>query len=324
MCIVFGGVFCLSGFKYKSKGSEILIVTLFAFLLVALIGYSLTRLQGVSFSSLLSSEATMQAQHHAKAKMNYLIYRGYNNLVSQSKTDIAGSSFKDSVSLGVVTTDSEGISRRLVTVSVYKDDEVIPRASLEQVFYSNDANYYVKNDDSPNVGISLGYKDNKIVAKVNGVEKDLGGVPKGTVISWYGNLADLPSGWAICNGSNGTPDLRNRFIVGAGSTYALGNTGGADSVKLSGTQIGNHYHATGYHNNNNTGRWLSTGGTTKNYPLASGTLGAFWNGSGGGANSGQGTGSLNLITSLAVATAAQEAHENRPPYYALYYIMKIS
>lgn len=319
----------MSGFEYKNKGAEILIMALFTFLLVVLIGYSLARLQGTTFSSLFSSQATMQVQHHAKTKMDYLIYRGYNNLAPQSKTDIAGSSFKDAVFLGVVVTDSEGISRRLVTVSVYKDDEVIPRASLEQVFYSNDANLYVRNDDSPTTGISLGYKDNKIVAKVNGVEKDLGGVPKGTVISWYGNPADLPTGWAICNGSNGTPDLRDRFIVGAGSTYALGNTGGADSVKLSGTQIGKHFHRFGYNKSSNGGMWPRSTDYSSIPEYPPNTVATKWNGSGGGNWWGWDNGSssyllTNLVTSYGVATAAQESHENRPPYYVLYYIMKIS
>lgn len=60
----------------------------------------------------------------------------------------------------------------------------------------------------------------------------------------------------------------------------------------------NHYHAFGYHNGNNTGRFLSTGGTTKNYPIISGGTAAYWNGDGGGGNSGQSTANLNLVTSL--------------------------
>ena len=61
-----------------------------------------------------------------------------------------------------------------------------------------------------------------------------------------------------------------------------------------------HYHAFGYHDNNNYGRFLSTGGTTKYYPIVPGGTAAMWNGKGGGSNSGQSTGSLNLITSLNV------------------------
>ena len=54
------------------------------------------------------------------------------------------------------------------------------------------------------------------------------------IIQWYGSASTPPSGWAICNGSNGTPDLRNKFIVGAGSSYNLGNAASVVS-KQSGT-----------------------------------------------------------------------------------------
>ena len=50
--------------------------------------------------------------------------------------------------------------------------------------------------------------------------------PSGGIVMWSGSVASIPSGWLLCDGTNGTPDLRNRFIVGAGSTYAVGATGG--------------------------------------------------------------------------------------------------
>jgi microcystin-dependent protein len=68
-------------------------------------------------------------------------------------------------------------------------------------------------------------------------------VPKGGIIMWSGALASIPQGWALCNGANGTPDLRNRFIVGAGSTYSVGNTGGTDSVTLTAAQMPTHNHS---------------------------------------------------------------------------------
>ena len=51
--------------------------------------------------------------------------------------------------------------------------------------------------------------------------------PVGGIIMWSGTIAAIPTGWALCNGSNGTPDLRDRFVIGAGSTYAVGATGGS-------------------------------------------------------------------------------------------------
>lgn len=52
---------------------------------------------------------------------------------------------------------------------------------------------------------------------------------KGMIILWSGSVATIPSGWALCNGSNGTPDLRNRFVVCAGGAYPVDNTGGSSS-----------------------------------------------------------------------------------------------
>lgn len=50
---------------------------------------------------------------------------------------------------------------------------------------------------------------------------------KGIIFLWYGAIVDIPDGWALCNGSQGTPGMWNRFPVGAGSSYNPGNTGGA-------------------------------------------------------------------------------------------------
>ncbi|MBA7623567.1 hypothetical protein ES703_30964 [subsurface metagenome] len=50
---------------------------------------------------------------------------------------------------------------------------------------------------------------------------------KGMIIVWYGAIVDIPDGWALCDGSNGTPDLRNRSIVGPGGRYAVDEAGGA-------------------------------------------------------------------------------------------------
>ena len=61
-------------------------------------------------------------------------------------------------------------------------------------------------------------------------------VPSGGIILWSGSTGSVPSGWYLCDGTNGTPDLRNSFIVGAGNTYAVGATGGtADAVVVAHT-----------------------------------------------------------------------------------------
>lgn len=52
-------------------------------------------------------------------------------------------------------------------------------------------------------------------------------IPRGIITAWFGSIASIPAGWVICDGNNDTPDLRNRFVAGAGGIYAVDDTGGA-------------------------------------------------------------------------------------------------
>lgn len=52
-------------------------------------------------------------------------------------------------------------------------------------------------------------------------------VPIGGIINWSGAIVNIPAGYQLCDGTNGTPNLKNKFIVGAGDTYAVDGTGGA-------------------------------------------------------------------------------------------------
>jgi hypothetical protein len=70
-----------------------------------------------------------------------------------------------------------------------------------------------------------------------------GGIPAGGIIMWSGTLTSIPAGWVLCNGQNGTPDLRDRFIVGAGGAYAVKSTGGVITNNLSHSHtVNNHSH----------------------------------------------------------------------------------
>ena len=125
-----------------------------------------------------------------------------------------------------------------------------------------------------------------------------GGVPTGTIVMYNGDSA--PSGWALCNGSNGTPDLRDKFIVSTGSSYNRGDTGGAASVTLTVNQIPSHDH-----NVDTLNEFASTHGT--------------WQTAGGYRQDHVGGTHRKPITS---DTGGGQSHENRPPYYAVTFIMK--
>ena len=170
----------------------------------------------------------------------------------------------------------------------------------------------------------------------------------GMIILWSGTYATIPTGWAICDGTNGTPDLRNRFVVGAGSTYSPSATGGtADAtivahthtVSSTSANAGNHAHSlsgstggAGTHNHSYTGR----SGSTKvdnsgmigavSYPLASttqntSTIGNHTHSVSGSTNT---TGShKHTITSICSSAGTSATNKNLPPYYSLAYIMRL-
>jgi hypothetical protein len=137
-------------------------------------------------------------------------------------------------------------------------------------------------------------------------------IPTGGIIIWSGAANAIPSGWLLCNGSSGTPDLRNRFVVGAGSTYAVGATGGsADAIVVSHTHtgttssIGDHSHQYSQ---------MLVGG---DYLLAGGFVG--FSPTGGQVTSGAGAHNHTFTTN---ASGSSGTNANLPPYYALCYIMK--
>jgi microcystin-dependent protein len=67
-------------------------------------------------------------------------------------------------------------------------------------------------------------------------------IPAGLISMWSGSIGSIPAGWYLCDGSNGTPNLADRFIIGAGSTYAVNGTGGATSVTLITANMPAHTH----------------------------------------------------------------------------------
>ena len=76
---------------------------------------------------------------------------------------------------------------------------------------------------------------------------NIASVPSGGIIIWSGASNAIPSGWYLCNGSNGTPNLQDKFVIGAGNSYAVDASGGSkDAVIVSHSHtINNHTHTVG-------------------------------------------------------------------------------
>ncbi|TRZ49845.1 prepilin-type N-terminal cleavage/methylation domain-containing protein [bacterium] len=130
-------------------------------------------------------------------------------------------------------------------------------------------------------------------------------LPIGAIIMWSGTISSIPSGWQLCNGTNGTPDLRDRFVVGArqdsggiavtGVSGALTKIGGEAKHTLTIAEMPAHTHSYRWWN-----AWYFSGSTE----LAA--KGSY--------NDNAQTGS----------TGGGQPHNNLPPYYALCFIMKVS
>ena len=134
--------------------------------------------------------------------------------------------------------------------------------------------------------------------------------PAGGIIMWSGAVSAIPLGWLLCDGTSSTPNLKNRFVIGAGDTYAVDATGGsADAVAV------NHTHTAS----------VVDPGHVHTYQMAN-------NGGGGGsgeidvrnATPGVNTGSATTGITVTVnpLTGEDGTNKNLPPYYALAYIMK--
>lgn len=129
-----------------------------------------------------------------------------------------------------------------------------------------------------------------------------GSVPSGCILIWSGAEGEIPEGWALCDGQDGRPDLRSRFVVGAGSGYAVGVTGGEESHTLTVSELPKHDHSSSDHYLNfKTGKNGTSAGNTEVVISATHQY----------SNKGVGY------------TGDGAPHNNMPPYYALCYIIKL-
>ena len=146
-------------------------------------------------------------------------------------------------------------------------------------------------------------------------------VPPGLISLWSGSVASIPSGWAICDGTNGTPNLRDRFVVGAGSTYAVDATGGsANAIAVSHTHtfsattstVGDHQHV-----------GPTSGGNSGPYEVPPhGVPDYDYDWVYGAPTSPAGSHS-HTVSGTTGSTGSSGTNANLPPYYALAYIMKL-
>jgi microcystin-dependent protein len=173
----------------------------------------------------------------------------------------------------------------------FTEEESIQKNIIESVASTyNNANYTTKNATVDDV---------TIIGSLNLL-------PKGIVVAW--TQVDAPYGWVICDGTNGTPDLRNRFIIGASSTRQINTKFGSETHKLLADEMPNHTHTYDGKKkivNADAGRerellWTRGGTDIKNNLIPD-----------------------NDVSTSATGSSSTLPFGTMPPYFVLVYIMKI-
>ena len=147
------------------------------------------------------------------------------------------------------------------------------------------------------------------------------GVPTGLVVMWYGAYASPPSGWHVCDGTGGTINLRDKMVLGAGSTYSPGDTGGSKTFTAAGTitvnshtlttaEMGQHRHPFDDYYYSSTNKRGGGDICSTSLTSTSGTTSAAGGGGAHGHSSGEGTAFSGIATAC------------MPYYHALTFIQK--
>lgn len=139
---------------------------------------------------------------------------------------------------------------------------------------------------------------------------------RGLILKWNGLLADIPKGFQICDGTNGTPDLRTKFVKGVLTNATNpGTTGGADTVTLDSTVIPSHNHSITETAHTHTIDQVFGASADRNIVFNTNLT------NGGGADN---TSTIVGISPSTGNTGGGGSHENRPAYYEVIFIMKVS
>ena len=181
----------------------------------------------------------------------------------------------------------------------------------QEIWLTDGSTYKFVLTDSNNVVIQT--YDN--LYGIIGTTPSVSAVPAGGIIMWAGSIASIPSGYVICDGTNGTPDLRDRFVVGAGTTYAVTAIGGsADAIVVQHTHT-----ATSTSVVTDPGHYHGNAVSSYQNPATTGGASPY----GGPGNTTTKTTGITVATTTTNAnTGVSGTNANLPPYYALAYIMK--
>ena len=154
-------------------------------------------------------------------------------------------------------------------------------------------------------------------------------IPTGVIVMYNGNSA--PTGWVLCDNSAaaqaaGAPDLRDKFVVGTGNGYSIGSQGGSNDVTLLSNNLPSHTHGAGNYSAGSQGAHQHDITDRSSQDSGDGFQGYQEGQGGSGSNnvtSSNNGAHTHTVTGTSGANSTQgSSFNNRPPYYALAYIMK--
>jgi microcystin-dependent protein len=187
-------------FLSKKCGSASLVLAVTMCAIMSVISLSAVKLSSGIFSSLSVGRMAAQSQQYGEAEAEAIRCTAFENLNIKERETIVGSNFQKQVSMSPATT-SNNVKYRNVKIDIFNGSETMPRFSLVVPRSSIDS-------------FSI--------------------MPKGTICIWHSTAQTIPQGWHLCDGTNGTPDLRSRFIYGAGGDTNTKASLGIGENKLNG------------------------------------------------------------------------------------------
>lgn len=278
----------------KKRPANMVVSAMLATIIFIIIANCFMNLWGNSFTTLTAAKTATQAQAYSDIVSEKIKLEGTDAEEVTTKTKLSEITGNDSdddwfytYEIENETEDDNGNVFKVASIKIYKDDENSPRYSTEIPLSS--------------LGSSFS-------------------VPIGGIIAYTGSLNTLPLNYHICDGTNGTPDLRDRFIVGAGSSYNLNTIGGTSTNILALNQLPNladFLNKTIAVQGNN--QVNGSNNLVSNLPIRAWSWEYFQK------NEGNTHGYFKnaFATIPGTSTSFGQPIENKPPYMALYWVMRI-
>lgn len=274
---------------------------------------TITTIQSLADRPLLASTTALKAKFDESPED---IRQRFNNLVDYLLKN--NSSDDGASNIGIDNPNGNTVKEVIDYILTLGTGTLPPDDSITNAKMNSTVKLGLLSDLNTNTKSSFVAAINELVTTINSSAHK---IPSGLIAKWHGLISNIPTGWVLCDGNNGTPNLSDKFIMGTTSQTTMNTTGGSNSVTLTTNELPAHDHdftATGGEHSHDydhpadstylpsTQAPGNPSSITDNY--YTGTTGS--------------SGTLT-ITGTTDTTGSGNSFDNRPSYYALAFIMKL-